>query len=111
LPDEADAPPPGAKIQIQLWQPQHKELLVESPAPARVALRLLNYPAWQVSVNGKSVVPERPDDVDQMIVPIGAGKSEIRVRFSRTLDRTAGAALSLLSILVGFGLLRSRRTL
>lgn len=109
-PDETETPPPEAKIQIQRWQPQHKELFVEAPAPARVALRLLNYPAWQLSVNGKSVVPERPDNINQMIVPIGAGKSEIRVRFARTLDRKAGVALSVLSILIGFGLLGSRRS-
>lgn len=103
-PDEAETPPPNATVQIELWQPQNKRLIVETPVPARVALRLLNYPAWQVSVNGHSVMPERPDDVNQMIVQVAAGKSEIRVRFTRTLDRNAGAALSLISSLFAIGL-------
>jgi hypothetical protein len=107
--EDPDSAAPNAGIQIQLWQPQRKELFVETPAPARVALRLLNYPAWKVFVNGRSVEPQQPDDVNQMIVPIGAGKSEIRVAFARTFDRTAGAVLSLFSILIAVGLLGSRR--
>ena len=82
---------------------------MESPDRARVAVRLLNYPAWQVTVNGRAVVPERPDDVDQMIIPIPPGKSEIEVRFAETPDRTAGMALSLSSLLVVIGLWGHRK--
>jgi len=98
--DEENAQPPQAKIQVELWNPETKDISVESSAPAMVGLRLLNYPAWRVTVNGRSVQPQRPDDVNQMLVPIEAGKSEIRVRFSRTPDRTLGIALSLASLLI-----------
>ena len=101
--------PPDAKIQVELWRTDDHKLFVESSAPARVALRLLNYPAWQVTVNGKTVKPEKPDDLDQMLVPIEAGKSEIQVRFVRTNDQSAGIALSILSLLVAAGLLASRK--
>ena len=102
---------PNAKIQIETWQANNHRVLVESPAPARVALRLLNYPAWQVTVNGKTVTPEKPDDLDQMLVPIQAGKSEIEVRFVHTNDQTAGIALSVFSLLLAAGLFRSRKSL
>jgi len=72
---------------------------------------LLNYPAWQVTVNGKTVAPEKPDDLDQMLVPIEAGKSEIQVRFVRTNDKMAGIALSVLSLLLAAGLLVPRKSL
>ena len=76
-----------------------------------MALRLLNYPAWQVEVNGRRIIPEKPDGIDQMLVPVAAGKSEILVRFVRTSDRSAGIALSIFSLLLGIGLLGSRKQL
>jgi hypothetical protein len=75
-----------------------------------VALRLLNYPAWQVTVKGKVVTPQKPDDLDQMLVPIEAGKSEIQVRFLHTPDQTAGIAVSILSLLIAGGLLAQGRS-
>lgn len=109
-PEDSDAPPPSAKIQMGFWRPEDQRFRVESQGPARVALRLLNYPAWQVTVNGHAVAPQRPDDVNQMIIPIVAGTSEIEAHFARTPDRTAGIALSLFSFLVGVGLFCLRRT-
>ncbi len=103
--------PVVATIRIETWETNNHKLFVDSTAQARVALRLLNYPAWQVTVNGKPVTPEKPDDLDQMLVPIGAGKSEIEVRFVRTPDQTAGIALSILSMLVATGLLMPRKSL
>jgi hypothetical protein len=108
LPAETDVPrgtPPNAKIQVESWETNNHKVSVQSAAPARLALRLLNYPAWHVTVNGKTVAPEKPDDLDQMLVPIEAGKSEIQVRFVRTKDQTAGIALSILSLLLAAGLL------
>jgi hypothetical protein len=102
--------PPNAKFQIEIWRTDNHKVFVESSGPALVALRLLNYPVWQVTVNGKTVAPEKPDDLDQMLVPIEAGKSEIQVRFVRTNDQTAGIALSVLSLLAA-GLLAPRKSL
>jgi hypothetical protein len=56
------------------------------------------------------VVPEKPDDLDQMLVPIEAGKSEIQVRFVRTSDQTGGIALSVLSLLLAAGLPAPRKS-
>jgi hypothetical protein len=114
LPDSSKSPrsqPPNAKIQIETWRTGNHKVFVESSGPAVVALRLLNYPAWQVTVNAKTVIPEKPDDLDQMLVPIEAGKSEIQVRFVRTNDQTAGIALSIFSLLLAAGLLAPRKSL
>ena len=108
--DESVGAPVSGKIQIESWETNNHKVLVEAPAPARVALRLLNYPAWQVTVNGKGVAPEKPDDLDQMLVPIEAGKSEIQVRFVCTTDQTAGIALSVFSLLLAAGLLPPRKS-
>ena len=110
--EAADSPValPITTIQVEQWNTTNHKISVDSSAPARVALRLLNYPTWEVKVNGKLVVPEKPDDFDQMLVPIGAGKSEIQVRFVRTTDQTAGIALSVFSLLMSAGLLASRKS-
>jgi 6-pyruvoyl-tetrahydropterin synthase-like protein len=103
--------PPNAKIQIEVWRTDNHKVFVESSGPALVALRLLNYPAWRVTVNGKVIAPEKPDDLDQMLVPIEVGKSEIQVRFVRTKDQVAGMALSIFSLLLAAGLLAPRKSL
>ena len=107
--NDSRSKPPEARIQLELWRTDNHRVFVESVAPARVALRLLNYPAWQVTVNGKAVTTEKPDDLDQMLVPIEGGKSEIQVRFVRTSDQSGGIALSVLSLLLAAGLLASRK--
>jgi hypothetical protein len=88
-----------AKIQVQSWEPETKKISVQSSGPALIALRLLNYPAWQATVNGRPVSLERPDDVSQMLVPVQAGSSEIQIRLVRTSDRSMGIAVSVFSLL------------
>jgi hypothetical protein len=89
---------PEARILIERWTAEEKELRVSSREPLRLALRLLNYPAWRVEVNGTVVTPERAEDFNQMIVPVAAGKSHIQVTLTRTADRTAGILISLASL-------------
>jgi hypothetical protein len=92
--DAADSATPQARVQIQHWTTERKEIRVEAQSEARIALRVLNYPAWHVEVNGKTVVPERADDFDQMVIPVEAGNSEIHLRFMRTVDRKLGNGIS-----------------
>jgi hypothetical protein len=92
-------------MHIDRWTTDEKELRVNSHEPLRLALRLLNYPAFRVEVNGAVIQPERADDFNQMIVPVPAGKSQITVRFTWTPDQTLGIGISAASVLVFFGLL------
>ena len=96
--------PPRAHVQVRYWSTEHKDLHIDAEDSARIALRVLNYPAWQVEVNGRPVVPERADDVNQMVVPVAPGPSDIRVRFTRTPDRSVGILLSLISASIVAGL-------
>jgi hypothetical protein len=84
-------------VQIRRWTTEQKEIQVDTPSKARIALRLLNYPAWRVEVNGKAVQPERMDDVNQMVIPVAEDHSDIRVRFTRTTDRAVGDTISAIS--------------
>jgi len=108
-PDSEDSPLPKVRFEFLRWSTEHKEIRVDASAEARIALRVLNYPAWRVEVNGKAVAPERTDDVNQMVVPVPAGRSDIRVQFTRTADRTLGNSISALSVLLAVALLRRRQ--
>lgn len=96
----AEAAASHGQVKIGEWRTERKEIRVSCREASRIALRVLSYPAWRVSVNGKKVVPQRPDEVNQMVVPVPAGESLIEVQFTRTPDRTAGDLLTALSIAV-----------
>jgi hypothetical protein len=108
-PDGGSAPPPGATVLVERWSAAEKRLHVTALAPARVALRVLNYPAWRVEVNGARVTPENNGDTAQMVVAVPAGASEISVVFGRTWDRTVGGVVSILSILFAAAIFPPRR--
>ncbi len=92
--DSMQGPVTKPKIQVDRWTPEEKEVSVSSQQPFFLGLRVLNYPAWRVEVNGTTVKPESGEDYNEMIVPVAAGESHVRVRFTRTWDRTLGGLLS-----------------
>jgi uncharacterized membrane protein len=105
LPAEAgSAKTPAARAQVLEWRTEKKEIRVEAGEKARVELRLLNYPAWKVEVNGKAVAPERLDDLNVMVIPVEQGSSVIRVWFARTMDRAMGLWVSVMGMLATMGL-------
>jgi hypothetical protein len=95
--DSMQGPVTKPKIQVDRWTPEEKEVSVSSQQPFFLGLRVLNYPAWRVDVNGTTVKPESGEDYNEMIVPVAAGESHVRVRFTRTWDRTLGGLLSVAS--------------
>jgi hypothetical protein len=112
--DSMQGPVTKPKIRVDRWSPELKEVSVSSQQPFFLGLRVLNYPAWRVEVNGTTVKPESGEDYNQMIVPVPAGESHVRVRFTRTWDRRIGGGVSLASALGALWLLaagvRGRRS-
>jgi hypothetical protein len=114
LPPTDDADPQGSqpladsKVLVEQWTAQDKMVRVHSSQPAHLALRLLNYPAWRVEVNSARIQPQHPEDSGQMIVAVPPGESRITVHFGRTLDRTLGGLISILSSLTAASLLAWR---
>jgi hypothetical protein len=107
--DSMPGPNSIPKIHVDRWSPEDKEVSVSSREGFSLGLRLLNYPAWRAEVNGAAVTPERGDDFSQMIVPVPAGESHVRVRFTRTWDRTLGGSISLASLVLVLWLAARRR--
>ncbi|PYT65656.1 MAG: hypothetical protein DMG39_28520, partial [Acidobacteria bacterium] len=96
--DGRQASSPKAEIHILRWSAEEKELTVTLSQPLRLAIRLLDYPAWRVEVNGWRVKPQSPETTSQMILPLSAGTDRIGIKFVGTPDRMLGGALSLASL-------------
>jgi hypothetical protein len=104
--DGADLQP--SEIQIRRWDVERMSATVHSDAGFAV-LRLMDYPAWQVRVNGvpMNTRPRRGDGL--MTIHIAAGTSEIEVRYRATRDVWLGRILSLLAAVIWIGLAALRR--
>jgi hypothetical protein len=105
--DGAEGNAPKAEIHIERWTSEERDLRVTSREPMRVALRLLDYPAWRVEVNGKAVTPQYAETNGQIILPLSPGTERITVRFVRTPDRKLGIAISVMAVLVLLELLNA----
>jgi len=101
----------SVSAQVERWDAETKIIAVEAEQPATLALRLLNYPAWKVEVQGKPARAVSRENTGQMMIPVRAGRSLVRVRFARTTDRAAGLLLSAASglLLLGLALAGRRR--
>jgi hypothetical protein len=95
-----NTPVKDAQVQILKWKTEHREVEVSTKVAANVVVRLLNYPAWRVEVNGKNVVPLRMDDINEMVVPVEAGISLVEIRFVRTPDQIVGNLVSAFSLAI-----------
>jgi hypothetical protein len=97
-----------SEVQIQHWDVERMSATVRSGAGFAV-LRVMDYPAWRVTVNG-SLVGARPRRDDGLItIPVAAGVSEIEVRYAATRDVWVGRILSLLTAVLWIVLAAMRR--
>jgi hypothetical protein len=87
---------------------EHWVIHLESKTPGYAILRLMDYPAWQVSLNGSLIpwnsgrnatdLPSRDDGL--MTIPVIAGSNEIDVRWRITPDVLLGRAISAVMLLL-----------
>jgi len=99
-----------AKVSVQRWTAERKEVRITARQASILKLRLLDYPAWRVEVNETAVVPEQTGETAQITVPLPAGSSHVVVRFIQTPDRTIGAMISAASLLIALLLFKRRPT-
>jgi hypothetical protein len=117
--DDKDAPPPpetprlqvlddnsgdlvplkNVSVNYQDWTAEKRIFTVSAPSNTALVLRLVNYPAWDVRIDGTKIQPGYVDLTGQMILPVPAGTHHVTVIFRRTWDRTFGGIISLLAAL------------
>lgn len=83
---------------LQRWAAEQKEFSVNVPQPEQVTVRLFNYPAWEVRVNGKVIETETKEGSGEMLIPVSAGMNHVEIRFDRTWDRKLGGIISLIAL-------------
>lgn len=103
-----EGPAHGA-IRIVHWNDMAKVFVAEMSGEDQLAVRLFPYPAWQVKVNGRDVRNGARAGGGQMLVPVQAGVNRVEIRFLRTWDRTLGGWISVVTALLLFAWLLSRR--
>ena len=91
--------PAHAAIHVFDWGAERKSFTAEMSGADNLVLRLLNYPAWRVEVNGRQVRPGAREGTGQMLVPVEAGTNRVQITFVRTWDRTAGDCVSVLALI------------
>ena len=99
--------PAHAAIHVFQWNAKEKLFTADLSAPDNLVLKLFNYPAWRVEVNGRIVQAGTRENTGQMLVPAQAGENRVLVSFIRTWDRTTGIWISVLAFLLIILLLRT----
>jgi hypothetical protein len=86
------------------WSPQHRRIQIDAAQPAFAVLTLMDYPAWQVTLNGvrQTNRPHREDGLIALAIP--TGRSTIDVAWRNTVDVYWGYGLSGFGVLVLLGL-------
>lgn len=97
LPRVSDESGQAVSVQIVVWGATEKHFLARA-ARGNLTVRLFNYPAWKVSVNGKRAETRTSEVTGLLVIPVAAGENDVRIDFDRTPDRTMGGIISLVSI-------------
>jgi hypothetical protein len=98
-----------ATITVTNWLPEHRVVMLNTPAAGYAVLRLMDYPAWTVRRDG-ALLTQRPRRDDGLLtVPVPQGRSQIEIRWHTTPDVWIGRAVSLVGLCLLVFVRRSER--
>jgi len=106
---EKTVPATGVRLHTEEWTAEHRVFNSESPQPVTLAVRLADFPAWKLRVDGVDTSTESQPPQGEILIPLRAGSHHVEIRFVRTPDRTAGMAISGISFLAFLAVLLSSR--
>jgi hypothetical protein len=90
---------PGS-VKVERWDAERMTASVSGAIPGYAVLRLMEYPAWRVKLNGMDA-GERPRRHDGlMVIPLAAGANRIDVYWHTTRDQWAGCGVSLAALAI-----------
>jgi hypothetical protein len=100
----------GDGLHVNRWTAETRLFTSKTSQPVALALRLINYPAWEIQVDRKTVGGD--SETAQLSLEVPAGEHSVSVQFRRSWDRTAGSAISIFSafLLLGFSFSTRRKT-
>jgi hypothetical protein len=90
-----------ASVSIDRWSAHDRDLNIRAEAPTRIKIRLLYYPGWTASCDGRPIPLLTDPDSGAIVLDIPTGFHRLRIRFEDTLWRKAALGWS---ILTAFGM-------
>lgn len=81
-------------VHMQKWTAESKAFTFETAKAQELRLRLFNYPAWKVEVDGQRMISHVQAGTGEILVPVPSGNHQVQVQFARTADRWIGGTLS-----------------
>lgn len=104
-------PASGVRAHIERWTGERRVFMGETAQGVTLAPRLVNYPAWEVQVDGRTTLTKSDTETGQLFVPLSPGTHTVEILFRRTWDRAVGAVISVLmsGLLIGLELFFRRR--
>jgi hypothetical protein len=78
---------------------EHRQIRTQTPTPGYLVLRLREYPAWRVRVNGQPAPPRPIRQDGLMAVPVPAGPVDLAIDWTTTPDLVAARIISLIALL------------
>jgi uncharacterized protein (TIGR03382 family) len=97
------APAAESRLHVERWTAESKAFTEESAVPVTLALRLEDYPSWEVQADATRIRVAALHATSQILVPLASGDHRVEIRFRRTWDRTAGDATSGLAVVILLG--------
>jgi len=83
-----------AVIRIDRWGAQSKVFSANVARLEKLRIRLLNYPAWRVEVNGREITAGTQPVTGEILIPVDTGSNRVRLTFVQTEDRLIGDLVS-----------------
>jgi hypothetical protein len=89
----------SATVNVKRGNAEHWVVSVVTPETGYAVLRLMDYPSWQVTVDGSPVEGRPVRDDGLMTVPVTAGDHVVEVQWAATRDVITGRLVSAISLL------------
>ena len=89
----------AATVNVKQSNAEHWIVSVVSPETGYAVLRLMDYPSWRVTLDGRPVQDRPVRDDGLMTVPVTAGNHVVEVQWAATRDVLTGRLVSAISLL------------
>jgi hypothetical protein len=89
----------SATVNVKRWNAEHWVVSVVTPETGYAVLRLMDYPSWRVTLDGRPMQGRPVRDDGLMTVPVTAGNHVVEVQWAATRDVIAGRLVSAISLL------------
>ena len=93
-----------ARISVREWSAEDRRLVVRSDRGGFLVVRLMDFPAWRLRVDGREVQEQQQRNDGLVAVPIAAGVSRLEFLYREPRDEFVGRMISFGALFVLLGM-------